>query len=245
MFVNLFLLFICVNFALNLVGAAGSPLAVDMDGDCHPYLPGVVEVDPVIGQMDTAGVEDVWHTENNAPGQDGIIDIYDVQGQIKHPDDNTETAQGVWSGATGWFNSITDAASKGWAAMETMMNMVSGGYIVDIIENTSIDCQIDNRALLTTVEECSALPTPVAAPCDNPYFGHMTKPRVVETTGATCLDSFNKTPPEANKATAPCLRDADNIMWDQFKTGVYAIFSVLLVITLFYWLTGRGHILSS
>ena len=73
MFVNLFLLFICVNFALNLVGAQGSPLAVDMDGDCHPYLPGVVEVDPVIGQMDTAGVEDVWHTENNAPGQDGII----------------------------------------------------------------------------------------------------------------------------------------------------------------------------
>ena len=257
MFINLFLLFICVNFALNLVGAAGSPLAVEMDGDCHPYLPGVVSTDPTI---DTGGIQDNWNTELMRPvgayvisgdpasgvvPADGIIDIHDVQGQVQHPDDSTETSEGVWSAPTGWWNSIADAASKGWAAMETMMNMVSGGYIVDIIENTSIDCSIDNRALLSTVEECSALPTPVAAPCTNPYYGQMSKPRVVSTVAQECSDAFAKNPPEANKATAPCLKDAVNPMWDQFKAGIYVIFTVLLMVTLFYWITGRGHILSS
>lgn len=29
------------------------------------------------------------------------------------------------------------------------------------------------------------------------------------------------------------------------KTGVYVIMSVLMIITVFYWITGRGHILSS
>jgi len=266
MFINLFLLFICVNFALNLVGAAGSPLAVEMDGDCHPYKPGVVATDPTI---DTGGITNNWNTElmrpigsyvipgdansgvvppdyiDGNPANGPLIDIHDVQGQVQHPDDSTETSEGVWSAPTGWWNSITDAASKGWAAMETMMNMVSGGYIVDIIENTSIDCSIDNRALLSTVEECSALPTPVAAPCTNPYYGEMSKPRVVSTVAQECSDAFAKNPPEANKATAPCLKDAHNPMWQDFKNGIYVIFTVLLMVTLFYWITGRGHILSS
>lgn len=275
MFINLFLLFICVNFALNLVGAAGSPLAVEMDGDCHPYKPydklnptdGGVPTDPTI---DTGGITNNWNTEKMRPvgsyeipgdASSGVvppdyiipgnaasgdhIDIHDIQGQVQHPDDSTETSEGVWTPVTGWWNSIADAASKGWAAMETMMNMVSGGYIVDIIENTSIDCSIDNRALLSTLAECSALPVPVSAPCTNPYYGEFSKPRVVSTVAQDCSDSFGKNPPEANKATAPCLMDAVNPMWDQFKQGIYVIFTVLLMVTLFYWITGRGHILSS
>ena len=73
----------------------------------------------------------------------------------------------------------------------------------------------------------------------------MSKPRVVSTVAQECSDAFAKNPPEANKATAPCLKDAHNPMWQDFKNGIYVIFTVLLMVTLFYWITGRGHILSS
>jgi hypothetical protein len=38
---------------------------------------------------------------------------------------------------------------------------------------------------------------------------------------------------------------ADHALIDNIKNGVYIIFGVLMIITVFYWITGRGHILSS
>ena len=36
-----------------------------------------------------------------------------------------------------------------------------------------------------------------------------------------------------------------NAMWDYIKMGLHTIIGVLICLTLFYWVTGRGHILSS
>ena len=36
-----------------------------------------------------------------------------------------------------------------------------------------------------------------------------------------------------------------NAMWEYIKTGFQVIISFIIIITVFYWLTGRGHILSS
>jgi len=36
-----------------------------------------------------------------------------------------------------------------------------------------------------------------------------------------------------------------NPLWDYFKTGIGILFSILLVYTVFYWVTGRGHSLTA
>ena len=137
------------------------------------------------------------------------------------------------------FNALLDAAQRGWKGMETMVNIVSGGYIMDIVEHVSFSCSLDKRAFLTgsivagqVVDDmangnghvCSEQTTSngypnddhTTVPCENATYGKWTDPMA-----------------------------GGNAMFDTFKGGLQVIFSLLLVITLFYWLTGRGHMLSS
>ena len=226
MFVNLLVLFICLNFAIGLVtGVEGLPTYIDPAGqNCQIYDPTAVPVDPSLSVPSGQGTE--------FSGIDEFVE------RIQHPTEDTETAPGVWSGVTDWWNGVTDAASAGWGAMSTMMNLVSGAYIIDIVENFNITCHLDNRAYLTTAtmtdgngDTCATLSLTV--PCANPTY-HM----MIEDNNTTCLDEDTESP--TYNTQIPC-----NAVWEEVKMGINVIFSVLLVITLFYWLTGRGHILSS
>jgi len=226
LFLNLLVLFICLNFSIGMVtGIEGLPTYIDPAGqNCQLYDPDGVPVDPAV---------------NIESGQGTTFDdMDDLVDRIQHPTEDTETAEGVWSGVTTWWNSTVDAASAGWSSMSTMMNMVSGAYIFDIMENISISCHLDNRAYLTTAtmtdgngDTCATLSLTV--PCENPTHEIM-----IETNNTTCLD---EDPTSATYNTQiPC-----NYVWEELKMGVNVIFTFLLAITLFYWLTGRGHILSS
>ena len=247
MFVNLLVLFICINVALGLVtGVDGSPLKVDMDGDCEPYPIGTApEIDPIIGS-----------------GISGMSDMEDFSEEMVTPTNSTGTDPD-WLGDENPFNALSETATRGWKAMETMLNVASGGYIFDIIENTAFDCSLDSRALLGTsvnsvdnVTECMAVKQAdgsdyspaLEPPCTNPFYGGMNKPKVVTTVQQECVDHYavnpwlETAPPVA--VNAPCFVDVENEMFVQFKYGVYIIFSMMMIITVFYWLTGRGHILS-
>ena len=247
MFVNLFVLFICINVALGLVtGVDGSPLKVDMDGDCEPYPIGTApEIDPIIGS-----------------GISGMSDMEDFSEEMVTPTNSTGTDPD-WLGDENPFNALSETATRGWKAMETMLNVASGGYIFDIIENTAFDCSLDSRALLGTsvnsvdnVTECMAVKQAdgsdyspaLEPPCTNPFYGGMNKPKAVTTVQQECVDHYTDNPwletapPVA--VNAPCFVDVENEMFVQFKYGVYIIFSMMMIITVFYWLTGRGHILS-
>tara|TARA_B100000470_G_scaffold3093_1_gene2246 strand:+ start:3150 stop:3875 length:726 start_codon:yes stop_codon:yes gene_type:complete len=240
MFVNLFVLFICINIALGLVtGVEGSPLKVDMEGDCNPYpISTAPDIDPIIG-----------NEFSNVNSTSSLV------GEMSLPTNSTSTDAG-WLGDGNPFNTFTGTIERGLKAMETMLNVVSGGYIMDIVENTTFDCSLSGDAFLTDVGDCLAVkqadgsdhsPT-LSEPCVNPFYGHMIKPKVVTNDQAECVDYYSDNawldvaPPVA--VNAPCFVEAPNEMWLQFKYGIYIIFSMLMVITIFYWLTGRGHILS-
>ena len=260
MFVNLFVLFICINVALGLVtGVDGSPLKVDMDGDCDPFpLESAPEIDPIIGS-----------------GISGMSDMEDFTTEMVTPTNSTDTDPD-WLGDGNPFNALSETATRGWKAMETMLNVASGGYIFDIIENTAFDCALDSRAFLGTtidptqnITECEAVKQAdgsdhspaLEAPCANPFYGGMVSPKAVTIVQQECVDYYtthawdilgdkdgqgNPIPPVQPPVTInqPCFIDVDNEMWVQFKYGVYIIFSMMMIITVFYWLTGRGHILS-
>ena len=262
MFVNLFILFICINVALGLVtGVDGSPLKVNMAGDCDPYPETVygADVNDLDGDGDTTEIIRL----SGAPDIDPVIgsgiseDMDELTEEMRRPTNSTDT-DSSYQGDGNPFNAITDPILRGWKSMETMLNVVSGGYIFDIIENTTLDCQLDKRAFLTDDADCLAVKQAdgsnhsplLTAPCENPFYGFMNKPKIVESVQSECVDWYTTSGhawldvPAPVAVNAPCFVDAPNDMWIQFKYGTYIIFSMLMVITIFYWMTGRGHILS-
>ena len=222
MYLNLLVLFICVNFAVGLVtGVEGSPLHVGdvQEGECHPYP--IYDDDPAsptYGEYVAPAVDPVI-----GRGITGLTDMADVEQEMRHPTNSTDTDPS-WLGDENPFNAISEAASRGWKGMETMMNIVTGGYIMDIIEHTTLNCQLDSKAFLTTQAECDLqAPPDNVAPCENATYGMWVDP----------MDC-------APEPAGTC-----NAMWNTFKGGIQVIFGMLLVITIFYWITGRGHMLSS
>ena len=224
-YLNYLIVFICINFAIGMVtGVDGSPLKVDVDdSECQPYKIYAIDVDDLDGDGDTTDLirvaPEVDPIANNPFGVgDNIDSIDDVTGEMHRPTNSTEISDGVFEGTGEWFDSISEAASRGWKGMETMMNIVTGGYIMDIVEHTTLQCQLDSTAFLTTQDECDLqAPPDNVVPCENATYGLWIDP----------------------------LDGADNAMWSTFKGGIQVIFGMLLVITIFYWITGRGHMLSS
>ena len=262
MILNLLVLFICINFALGMVtGVEGSPLKVELgDDECHPYKMYAPDVDDLDGDGDTTEIIRVAPAVDpisQNPFEDGSDDIGDLigrDGEMTRPTNSTNTDPSFGAGET--FNGLLDAASRGWKGMETMLNIITGGYIMDIVEHVSFSCSLDKRAFLTgsvvngvvTDDEkngnghvcaeqtmANGYPTNqhITVPCENATYGKWTDPMMKQ--DLTDLDGDGD--------TTEMIRW--NPMFDSFKGGVQVIFGLLLVITMFYWLTGRGHMLSS
>ena len=154
MILNLLVLFICINFALGMVtGVEGSPLKVELgDDECHPYAIFAPDVDDLEGDGDTTELIRVAPnvdpiTQNQFGDEESISDLTGRDGEMAMPTNSTSTDPSFGAGET--FNGLLDAASRGWKGMETMLNIVTGGYIMDIVEHVSFSCSLDKRAFLT------------------------------------------------------------------------------------------------
>lgn len=250
MFLNLMVLFICVNFAIGMVtGVEGSPLQVELDDDeCSPYRIMAEDVNDIDGDGDTSELirvaPDVDPITQSPFG--GMSDMGDVTDEMQNPTNSTSTDPSFGAGEV--FNPLIDAASRGWKGMEVMANIVSGGYIMDIIQHTSFSCQLDKKSFLTgsivngvvtdnvtngNGHNCSEQ-TIANGYNDEKYFGSL---YANEHTTVPCENATY------GKWIDPMA--GGNPMFDTFKGGIQVIFGLLLFITLFYWLTGRGHMLSS
>ena len=243
-----------------VTGVEGSPLKVELgDDECHPYAIFAPDVDDLDGDGDTTELIRVAPnvdpiTQHPFGDEERISDLTGRDGEMAMPTKSTSTDPSFGAGET--FNGLLDAASRGWKGMETMLNIVTGGYIMDIVEHVSFSCSLDKRAFLTgsivngqvTDDEkngnghvCAEQTTSngypnddhTTVPCENATYGKWTDPMMKQDLEDIVGDGN----------TTEMIRW--NPMFDSFKGGVQVIFGLLLVITIFYWLTGRGHMLSS
>ena len=243
-----------------VTGVEGSPLKVELgDDECHPYAIFAPDVDDLDGDGDTTELIRVAPnvdpiTQNPFGDEESISDLTGRDGEMAMPTNSTSTDPSFGAGET--FNGLLDAASRGWKGMESMLNIVTGGYIMDIVEHVSFSCSLDKRAFLTgsivngqvTDDEkngnghvCAEQTTSngypnddhTTVPCENATYGKWTDPMMKQD-----LEDI-----DGDGNTTEMIRW--NPMFDSFKGGVQVIFGLLLVITIFYWLTGRGHMLSS
>ena len=239
MWINLILLFICINFAIGMVtGVEGSPMyVVQQTGECSPF--------PIYGEDTDSNSPTFGQQIRLAPDVDPVVNrgqfanmTEAIQGELVMPTNSTNTDPTFGDGEP--FNALLEPATRGWAAMQLMVHVVTGGYIADIIHHVTLSCQLDNRAFLTG--SINSLGQVV----DDMENGN----------GHNCSEQTTANGYQNNDhITVPCQNftyglwydptDGQNPMWDTFKYGINTIFLLLMGVTVFYWYSGRGHILSS
>ena len=220
-----------------VTGVEGSPLyVVQQAGECSPF--------PIYGEDTDPNSPTFGQQIRLAPDVDPVVGggqfanmTEAVRGELVMPTNSTTTSD---FGDGEPFDALLEPATRGWKAMETMVHIVTGGYIFDIIQHTTLSCQLDNRAFLTgSINSLGAV-------VDDMENGN----------GHNCSEQTTSNGyPNDDHTTVPCQNwtyglwydptDGDNPMWDTFKYGINTIFLMLMGITIFYWFSGRGHILSS
>ena len=172
---------------MGLVHIPGSPLSAYQQGgpqdNCF-YPPGF-EPDPV--------------AQNPIGANDSIDSMTDLQQEMAFPTNSTNVdGAGTYEGDESPFGFL-DSLSRSLKSVETMLGIMTGGYIFATHDHVMIACEMDK---------------------------------------------------DPNSATYNKLIQMDdgtggNAMWDYIKTSLHLVIGFLIIITIFYWVTGRGHILSS
>ena len=209
MFLNLLLLFMCLNLGFGLMHVPGHPLTIpDSYSECMAQYEDALDD----GQMKPIS------------GTDSIgSELDDIAEEMRLPTNSTSTTTPP-SGDGTPFNAITESIEASYKTMETMKNFITGGYVMNVLENLHIQC--DNRPTLDTEFECG------------------------EAYGSTPYDPITYTFSSGASITYPCENPTfgDPIVepvWLYFRGGIEVLISFLLIVTLFYFITGRGTFLSN
>ena len=154
------------------------------------------------------------------PLADGTGASFGPQGEIdevKYPTKSTGSTDPPTIDPT-MFNSISEAVDASYKTIETLKNYVTGGHVLNVIQNINLHC--DNQPVLSTVAECDE------AWDDTPY----TEVTYVYSSGASI------TYPCENPTFGDAIHEP---IWLYFRGAVEAIIGFFLLMTLFYFVTGR------
>lgn len=167
-------------------------------------------------------LEDGWQcfydptNVNLDPTHDGTASQIDaVKDEMTFPTNSTVTDTLFGDGTP--FNSISETLEASGKAIETMKNFASTSYLTDSLDNIMIDCQLDTVQTFQTQSECEA----------HNY---------------TWCDDTNVIP--SYPATNPNYQgqyNKTNVVWDYITDAMGIMFAISAIVTMYYWITGRGH----
>ena len=137
MFLNLLLLFMCLNLGFGLMHVPGHPLTIpDSYSEC------MAQYEDALGDGQMKPI--------SGTGSIGS-ELDDIAEEMRLPTNSTSTTTPP-SGDGTPFNAITESIEASYKTMETMKNFITGGYVMNVLENLHIQC--DNRPTLDTEFEC-------------------------------------------------------------------------------------------
>ena len=144
MIVNILVLFMCINLSLGLLYIPGSPISISQSSCFYPEEAADGTARPGADPVNPDGI--VYYMNGTA-----YVKTTDELGrELMYPTNSTQTAPGVWEGTGEWFGAITEPIERQYKALEVMLNMLTGGYIIDTINHMNIDCAMDNDPASST-----------------------------------------------------------------------------------------------
>ena len=219
MYMNLLLLFICINVFLPLMTVEGLPF----------YNP-----DSCFYHADTAPSSDPASLVENSSGVQ--YNTTSLMQEMRSPTNSTDGTM---------FDSITEPYEQLYQGLDTAKEYILGGYITKIIDHVSIDCVTDasltsdrypnGRAVIGYVDN---------NPTSTSYNQLITK--YVDSGSGTWLNNSCGSDDRTNgliPASTPCY--VENEVLNMFKGGINLIMGFLIVFLIFYWITGKGHLITS
>ena len=219
MYMNLLLIFICINVFLPLMTVEGLSF----------YNP-----DSCFYHADTAPSSDPASLIENSSGVQYNTDT--LMQEMRSPTNSTDGTM---------FDAITEPYEQLYQGLDTAKEYILGGYITKIIDHVSIDCVTDasltsdrypnGRAVIGYVDN---------NPTSTSYNQLITK--YVDSGSGTWLNNSCGSDDRTNgliPASTPCY--VENEVLNMFKGGINLIMGFLIVFLIFYWITGKGHLITS
>jgi hypothetical protein len=138
------------------------------------------------------------------------------------------------------FDSLTQPYEQLYQGLDTAKEYILGGYITKIIDHVAINCVTDPN----TSPPQSVIGYIDNNPTSTSYNQLITK--YINSGTGTWLNNTCGSDDRTNgliPASTPCY--VENEVLNQFKSGINLIMGFLIVFLIFYWITGKGHLITS
>jgi len=130
------------------------------------------------------------------------------------------------------FDPITEPFEQLYSAGDTIRQYILGGYVGTVIDHVAVNCVIDpatDKSVIAYYETDTS----------SAHYNTLIKKYIPNSAGTGWDDNTCG----ASTAQVPCYQE--NTVLSQFKTGVDLIMAFLIIFLIFYWITGKGHLITS
>jgi len=206
MYMNLILLFICINMFLPLANINGLPFA--NSSDCYFDETQLPSIDPAMSVNGSNSNTNTVLEEMRSPTH--------MNGTISMP-----------------WDPIAEPFEMLYQTLMTAKDFVLGGYITGVIDSFSSTC--------VTVPDSDPMHSTIGYKDKNiysPTYGqNIYKTNLIDGADNTCSSTWT-----AGEQTT-CFQS--NVVLEQLKIGVNVLMGFLIIFLIFYWVTGKGHLITS
>lgn len=147
-----------------------------------------------------------------------------LQVEMGAPTNSTDPNNAIW-------DPITEPFEMLYSAGDTIRQYVLGGYVGTVIDHVAVNCVIDPATEKSVI---GYYETDTSSSVYNQLITKYTDDGSGGWIDNTCPD---------NNPPVGCYQE--NTVLKQFKTGVDLIMAFLIIFLIFYWITGKGHLITS
>ena len=177
-----------------------------------------------------------YYHANTAPDEDPAISpnnnlggSQSVMDEIRSPTNSTDSQP---------FDFITEPVEQLYSGANTAKEYIVGGYVTSIIDHIAVQCVTDPSLASTQYPDGRSV---IGYIDNNPQSSTYTQMiKKYHDNGAGGWT--DNTCPDTNPPSGCFIK---NEVIEHFKTGINLIMAFLIIFLLFYWLTGKGHLITS
>ena len=136
------------------------------------------------------------------------------------------------------FDFITEPVEQLYTGLDTAKEYIVGGYVTSVIDHISIQCVTDPSLASTQYPDGRSVIGYIDNNPSSGTYGQMIKKYHDNGAGGWTDNSCSQ-----NNNASGCF--IENEVIEHFKTGINIIMAFLIIFLLFYWLSGKGHLITS
>lgn len=137
------------------------------------------------------------------------------------------------------WDPITEPFEMLYSAGDTIRQYVLGGYVGTVIDHVAINCEMDPSTIVNNdPKTMRSVIGYIETNTNSPHYNQLITKYTADGSGGWIDNTCSTT-----NTASDCYQQ--NEVLAQFKTGVDLIMAFLIIFLIFYWITGKGHLITS